>query len=632
MGRKELNPADVYRKQQRKKDLKKCKENRSVIRSVQELLSDPNKIEEEIQKAQKESDGSQLDRGLKDRVKELKMMKSVAITKQKIDIASGKADRDAAAQLKESELLLRNNRRSLKSDEPFTASQRGNADSLSTDRRSQETLRNDQQSIYENPGDAQTASLGNQIPQPIAIAPMLGINSISAPIFARPPPPPPPLFRLPDSNLQKKLPLVPSLQLTTNIAQHVGDVFAPLPPMPPPRYFTSTTDLPLSGVDNKTTSDLSSSYMPTVDEVATSGSEATALSIVPSQFLFSVEGFVMPSAADLMKRRHALADETDTATVRYENSTTLDDSFVPAYPHFGLFQPLNVPDEPLPYSFPAPFEGDRDRVQAPRDSIEIKKCISLPPPRAMISGGLGGLAEYGSDSDDDDDDDGNYGISNEINQSSTNTTVHQRISTFEVPIFVPRSFPLHLVSYSELDQPVGSSATLSISALDSSVINPLSSQAAQEQQIQEGHPIRDGDDDMVAFFKSVEQNKELQPLEQAGGGVPIIKSASIPSSIHNNQKPYRKPALKSIRPDSALTAFLPSALRIKRPILYGGQDPMTKVPKLQDGSDSAISASSISSSSNVGDRRTVGPQGIGGGVEDAYLNFLDEIGELTGSS
>ena len=88
MGRKELNPADVYRKQQRKKDLKKCKETRTVVRSVQELLSDPNKIEEEIQKAQKASDASQLDKGLKDRIKELKMMKGVAMTKQKISSIS----------------------------------------------------------------------------------------------------------------------------------------------------------------------------------------------------------------------------------------------------------------------------------------------------------------------------------------------------------------------------------------------------------------------------------------------------------------------------------------------------------------------------------------------------------------
>ena len=131
MGRKELNPADVYRKQQRKKELKKCKETRNVVRSVQELLSDPNKIEEEIQKAQKESDASALDKGLKDRIKELKMMKSVAITKQKIDIASGKADRDSAAALREAEIqqrdLQRDRRRGLIPNDVTDSSKKANS-------------------------------------------------------------------------------------------------------------------------------------------------------------------------------------------------------------------------------------------------------------------------------------------------------------------------------------------------------------------------------------------------------------------------------------------------------------------------------------------------------------------------
>jgi hypothetical protein len=120
MGRKDLNPADVYRKAQRKKELKKCKENRIVVKSVQELLSDPNKIEEEIQIAQKAADSSKLDKGLKDRVKELKMMKTVALTKQKINIASGKTERDNAAKLKEEQLLQRSEGRS--SYEPASSS------------------------------------------------------------------------------------------------------------------------------------------------------------------------------------------------------------------------------------------------------------------------------------------------------------------------------------------------------------------------------------------------------------------------------------------------------------------------------------------------------------------------------
>ena len=47
---KDLNPADVQRKKDRQKELKKNKEVRKVVRTVQELLSDPTKIDDEIRK------------------------------------------------------------------------------------------------------------------------------------------------------------------------------------------------------------------------------------------------------------------------------------------------------------------------------------------------------------------------------------------------------------------------------------------------------------------------------------------------------------------------------------------------------------------------------------------------------
>ena len=209
MGRKELNPADVFRKKERKKDLKKCKENRTVVRAVRELLSDPNKIEEEIQKAQKESDGSLLDMGLKDRVKELKMMKSVALTKQKIDIASGKADREAAAKLREAELLLRTNRRTFRPNGDTSVSQKNDPDPLLSCQRTQETSLQKRQSVYEAPLDAQIVPPNMKMSQPIGIAPMLGITSMSMPTFiVPPPPPPPPLMRFPDSNHANTFPQI----------------------------------------------------------------------------------------------------------------------------------------------------------------------------------------------------------------------------------------------------------------------------------------------------------------------------------------------------------------------------------------------------------------------------------------
>jgi len=79
---KGLNPADAYRKAQRQKELKKAKEKRQLQQEVSSLLNDPHKIDEEIQKVQKQSDENRMDNGLKNRLKELQQMKAIALRKQ----------------------------------------------------------------------------------------------------------------------------------------------------------------------------------------------------------------------------------------------------------------------------------------------------------------------------------------------------------------------------------------------------------------------------------------------------------------------------------------------------------------------------------------------------------------------
>ena len=51
--KKGLNPADAFRKSIRKQELKKNKKNQEVAREVRDLLSDPQKIQTEIDKLQK---------------------------------------------------------------------------------------------------------------------------------------------------------------------------------------------------------------------------------------------------------------------------------------------------------------------------------------------------------------------------------------------------------------------------------------------------------------------------------------------------------------------------------------------------------------------------------------------------
>jgi hypothetical protein len=50
---KGLNPADAFRKAQKKAEIKKNKKNQAVVKEVRVLLNDPSKIEAEIDKYQK---------------------------------------------------------------------------------------------------------------------------------------------------------------------------------------------------------------------------------------------------------------------------------------------------------------------------------------------------------------------------------------------------------------------------------------------------------------------------------------------------------------------------------------------------------------------------------------------------
>ena len=87
MGKKEkkdLNPADSFRKELRKNELKKNKQENKKVKEIQVLLNDPKKIEEEITKLQALSDANKLDKGIKDKIKEFKTMHTVALKKQKL--------------------------------------------------------------------------------------------------------------------------------------------------------------------------------------------------------------------------------------------------------------------------------------------------------------------------------------------------------------------------------------------------------------------------------------------------------------------------------------------------------------------------------------------------------------------
>ena len=658
MGRKELNPADVYRKQQRKKELKKCKETRNVVRSVQELLSDPNKIEEEIQKAQKESDASALDKGLKDRIKELKMMKSVALTKQKIDIASGKADRDSAAALREAEIqqrdLQRDRRRGLIPNDPTDSSKKANGgeNALDTYQKKEETSSSSKEKISDNTSQAPTQQqpLQQQPPQqqppqqqyqsmqqhavqqPITsafgIAPMLNFPPTSMlpqpPSFRPPPPPPPPravttiipppLFQpppsFPDSLLLKPAP--PVLVPLPAVGIAVG--LSPMVPPPAPPVFIRPATIPAISHEN----DEETLPAPAPVSVAPSPSPYTAEeapkievenTVSSFPFSFSAANFKLPTAEELMKRRHALTADAE-AVVEYDDNNSGVSYPMPEAPR-AQEQSTYEPQMPS-----YPVEMITEIKESENAFFPKKRSIYIPPAvvAPKVSSGLGGLADYGSDSDDDDGD------------GDTAKQADAAPAVTAAPRFIPLAFPLQLSTYETRPMPEMQRVPF-----------PAGSEQIEDRPLPLSLPHSTSSnsvsDDVAVFLDSIAQDDiaTLIPSDRAMG-----YQSTIRDPVPVADRPPPKPLLKTIKADSALTAFRPNALRVKRPALQTGKISV-KMPRVDGDSGIQVqglstgSGSSNSAPSGEGVERTEGrAPALSGGVEDAYLNFLDEIGEMTG--
>jgi WW domain binding protein 11 len=658
MGRKELNPADVYRKQQRKKELKKCKETRNVVRSVQELLSDPNKIEEEIQKAQKESDASALDKGLKDRIKELKMMKSVALTKQKMDIASGKADRDSAASLREAEIkerdLQRDRRRGLIPHDSTDSSKRANGGDDTYQKKDQETSSSSREKISDNTSQTpiQQQPLQQQppqqqllqqqyhsmpqhavqlpVPSAFGIAPMLNFPPPSMlpqpPSFRPPPPPPPPravntivpppLFQpppsFPDSLLLKPAPpvLVPLPLPAVGIAVGLSSA---LPPPAPPVFIRPSQDFGIGHLNDEDTAPAVSAApahapVPYRTEPVPKTEAENIVSSFP--FSFSAADFKLPTAEELMKRRHALTAEAEAVVEHDDNSSGV------SYP---LPQALRAQEqktyEPQMPQMPSlPTEMSTEIKESENAFFPKKRNIYIPPAvvAPKVSSGLGVLADYGSDSDDDND--------NEDGDTAQQVDVAPAVTA--APRFVPMAFPLQLSPYEARPLPdvqiafTGGSEQTENRPLPLPLPLPRSTSSSSVS------------DDVAMFLDSIAQNDitSSTPSDRVTDYQPSTRD-TVPAA----DRPPPKPLLKSIKADSALTAFRPNALRVKRPALQTGKMSV-KMPRVDGDYGMQIQglSSSIAPSGEGVDATEGRAPALSGGVEDAYLNFLDEIGELTG--
>ena len=78
---KGLNPADQQRKLEKKKAIEKHKKQRAETNEVRSLLNDPSRIDDELQKLRSESESNKLDLNLKNKIKEMQKMKDIAMNK-----------------------------------------------------------------------------------------------------------------------------------------------------------------------------------------------------------------------------------------------------------------------------------------------------------------------------------------------------------------------------------------------------------------------------------------------------------------------------------------------------------------------------------------------------------------------
>jgi len=87
MGKRDRNPVDAYRKEERQRELKKQKKVKEARQEATILLNNPDKIEEIIQKLQAQSEENRLDKTIKDKIREYQAMKSIAMKKQALNPA-----------------------------------------------------------------------------------------------------------------------------------------------------------------------------------------------------------------------------------------------------------------------------------------------------------------------------------------------------------------------------------------------------------------------------------------------------------------------------------------------------------------------------------------------------------------
>jgi len=85
-GKREMNPTDAYRKQLRKREIKKNRKERKKVREISALLRDPDRIMSEIKKMETMDQQGLLDSRLRHKLLQLRQTHSAVVRKQKVQV------------------------------------------------------------------------------------------------------------------------------------------------------------------------------------------------------------------------------------------------------------------------------------------------------------------------------------------------------------------------------------------------------------------------------------------------------------------------------------------------------------------------------------------------------------------
>ncbi|XP_023520370.1 basic proline-rich protein-like [Cucurbita pepo subsp. pepo] len=231
-GGKVMNPTDAYRKELRKKELKRNKKERKKVREVGILKKDPDAIKEQIQKLEMMKADGALDKARKHKKRQLEDTLHLVIKKRK----------EYEEKMKE------------KGEVPVMFSHLGPPKRRTEEEEEGANHPNPEDSVYYHPTLNPTgapppgkppmfkSSIGPRVPQSDAstsgVASSSNMEPEDVPLAVPPPPPPPPLPdsangpALPDSLRLPPPPPLPPMPVASNLGL---PSLPPPPPGPPPR-------------------------------------------------------------------------------------------------------------------------------------------------------------------------------------------------------------------------------------------------------------------------------------------------------------------------------------------------------------------------------------------------------------